>query len=382
MLTVTVYRGNKGDIHTSKVFSGLSSLAAQRRIKLQFSWRTPPQLSDCKILDRFIVWLRVNNESSSPLYLCFDMRDSGYIPHLELLQQCDAYFKRSFRTASVVTIDETLRHKIKPFGLNFECVNHYPKYDFRLRLSYVVSQQSSPAVKCKLVLRFLRNRFLGIADSTKVRSEFSFPPLTERVSNLITLVDEPTSILFLTRTWSSTKIGLSLSQLDEINNFRASTIRALRKAFGSAVGAGFADNDYARKHYPDCIASQPTDKESYTALLDSCIIAVQTVGLYGSTGWKLGEYLAAGKCIVSEPINDLLPAQLEEDKHLLTFTTPEQCVTACHRLTEDKVLARQMSNNNSDYYLAEVEPAAQVYRCLVEASSSVAHEQRCSTAHT
>jgi hypothetical protein len=366
MLTVTIYRGNQADIHTSKVYSGLSSLATQGRIKLRFSWRLPPLLSNPEVLDRFTVWLRAEQHGSQR-HICFDLRDSGEIAWPEALEKADVYYKRSFRVPAVAILRKSLRGKVKPFGLNFECVNHRPTGEFRLRLSHLISRKSGQGMDYNKIYHLLKHRFVPVNGASVSKEDFAYPTLATG-----DLSSEPTgisdgAILFLTRTWSPDQIRLPPEQLEKINTFRADIIRALRESFGTRAITGFADCSYARDHYPDCIAEHSTDKESYAGLLEACTIAVQTAGLRDSTGWKIGEYLAAGKCIVSEPISDLLPEPLEENTHLLTFSTPEECVAACQRLLDDQVLASQMQKNNRDYYLAEVEPAAQVYRCIIEA---------------
>ena len=81
------------------------------------------------------------------------------------------------------------------------------------------------------------------------------------------------------------------------------------------------------------------------------------------------EYLAASRCIVTEPLKYQLPVSLIEGKNYLSFRTPEECVGACERLLSDPEFADQMRYENHKYYLNEVEPSVLVYRCLETAMS-------------
>ena len=112
------------------------------------------------------------------------------------------------------------------------------------------------------------------------------------------------------------------------------------------------------------------DRRSFMKLLKNSLIAVATTGLHNSIGWKLPEYLASAKCIVTEPLQYELPTPLEENRNYLTFRTPEECVAACETILDSAQLAKEMRYNNYNYYIREVEPSAHMLSCIERAFST------------
>ena len=105
----------------------------------------------------------------------------------------------------------------------------------------------------------------------------------------------------------------------------------------------------------------------HVALTKECLVAVGTAGLHDSTSWKMAEYLAASRCIVSErPFYDSA-APLVEGKHYLAFTTPAECVAACERLLDDPETARALRAASYAYYSAHVRPDQVLRSCLAVA---------------
>jgi len=161
-----------------------------------------------------------------------------------------------------------------------------------------------------------------------------------------------------------------IKQLKEMNDMRVNIISSLRQQFGERFIGGLADTDFARQHYPDCLTTEKRDRRSFMKLLKNSLIAVVTTGLHNSIGWKLPEYLASAKCIVTEPLQYELPTPLEENRNYLTFRTPEECVAACETILDSAQLAKEMRYNNYNYYIREVEPSAHMLSCIERAFST------------
>ena len=121
---------------------------------------------------------------------------------------------------------------------------------------------------------------------------------------------------------------------------------------------------FAKKNYPNYLTNLETDATKYLKLVKMCLIGVTTTGLHNSIGWKLAEYLAASRCIITEPLNYSLPVSLVEGKNFLSFRTPEECVEKAKKIFNSQRLAKEMRKNNYGYYLAEIKPTVALYRCL------------------
>ena len=85
----------------------------------------------------------------------------------------------------------------------------------------------------------------------------------------------------------------------------------------------------------------------HVELSKRCFINVNTAGLHDSTSWKIPEYMAGSRCIVSEPLTYETAVPLIEGKHYLPFRTPEVCVRACEQnLSGDAESANTMRKDN------------------------------------
>ena len=89
-----------------------------------------------------------------------------------------------------------------------------------------------------------------------------------------------------------------------------------------------------------------------------------TTGLNGSNGWKLGEYVALSKAVISEPLVFQVTGDFAKEKNYLEFTDPEKLVTAATRLFDDKTLRLALMINNYRYYQAYLRPDALILNTL------------------
>jgi len=360
MLQVKVYPDISSN-HMSQIYAGLYELQASGKINLKFTRRCP---SSVRHYNRHTLWIEAEDlKNGSTRKLCFDMGDYCAINSIHRLKECDLYFKRSYHRSSIDKLPINLRAKIFPYGLNYACRSQYEKSMLRRSFIYHIVNKSlfkSPFVSLKDIskqyAKALISRYgLNVHIQPPLIRDFELKP------------DEPAKeqILFLTRVYSPDEApGVPPGQLKDLNEMRSNIIRVLKKSFGDYFIGGIARSEFAKKYYPDCITSEDTGKKNFMNLVKRCLIAVTTTGLYNSTGWKLAEYMAASRCIVSErPIYDL-PVPLQEGRHYMPFSTPDECVKACEELFNDQDLAIRMRRNNHDYYSNEIHPSALLFRCL------------------
>ena len=140
----------------------------------------------------------------------------------------------------------------------------------------------------------------------------------------------------------------------------------LGREFGDDFLGGFSHGDYAVKNYGGVLLRriEASAKESYVGLLGRHPICVATTGLHGSVGWKMGEYVAFSRAIVSGKLNYRPPGEFKPGRNYLEFDTPERCVEAARRVFADAELRRRMMRSNREYYLAHLRPEALVKRTL------------------
>lgn len=252
-------------------------------------------------------------------------------------------------------------------GLNYECASPRDRHWPARALAYLRSASVRPRMQSAYtpLLRDLATRLripASITPSTPYYQSYEMPSSTnahDRSSG---------RVLFLTRVYAlQGSSDEDSADRRAINATRIAVVRALREAFGDAFVGGVSDTPAARDYCPDCIADVATDRRTYTRMLRTADVCVTTAGRLGSNGWKLPEYVAASRCIVTEPLRYATPRPLEHGVHLREFTTPQECVAHCRELLDDAKAAAAMRQANALYYADHLRPDRLMASCLERA---------------
>lgn len=352
---IICHLGREQDLyHASHLYAGLCDLSERGLARVRFN--VPRGKLKLYTSDSLTVCLTVRRTDTEKEYLlAIDLRDRSDVLTMPLVERADVYLKRSYYEPDLAGLPPELRRKVIPFGLNYACRN---AASTRAVLS---------ALAPRMALEFLRSprkasRRLNPRSSvlyqyltTALESEFEQGPEEELER----------TVLFQTRVYEPEEI--QPDNPAEINEGRVRLVRELKKAFGPKFRGGLVPTAYAKENYPDAVSEQPTRQAQYIAWGKRSLVGVYTRGLFHSLAFKLPEYLAASKCVVSEPLRNALPAPLVAGEHYLEFRTAEECVEQCSRLLEDANLAKELRRAAWDYYRREVKPAAHVEGVLLRA---------------
>jgi hypothetical protein len=173
------------------------------------------------------------------------------------------------------------------------------------------------------------------------------------------------SVIFLTRLWCSVgKPDEVVQQFRVLNEARIELIRTLRNRLGDRFLGGLERNDVSEQLCPEYILDQDTIKTTYVASMKRCLVGVATTGLHSSIGWKFAEYVAASRCIVSQPLQPETCPGVIEGTNYLPFGTADECATACERLLNEPDLAQAMRDHNEAHYRNELEPSVMMLKRL------------------
>ena len=322
-----------GWAQTNQIVTGLCMLRRQGAIRLRWMPVADPSawphaaMVEVEIEGRRVV---------------FDMAD-GYnfdrSRYDDYLDGCDACFKRSFSRE----MNAGLRNAAKMFPLGF---------------NYDVKHPDAPApstVRFKNMVKYL---LPGVDPEWAVFGHRNFE-VQPRVSS-------PPRILFAARLWAPDLDDPALNlEREEINATRVAIIRELRRRYGSLFTGGLYDNATARTLAPELILpDSQTDRVNYLKTMHGSDICVATTGLHGSIGWKMGEYVAAGRAIVSERMRYEVPGDYAEGWHYLSFDTTEECLAHIDELTGNPFLRGELMRANHDYYLRWLRPDRLVANAL------------------
>lgn len=289
------------------------------------------------------------------LKLHYDTHDSWEIDE-EQLANSDFYFKRTFKPGIAEKLGAEGR-KLRPLGLNYAVLPNGP---------------DGRALRRSICLSVGRQRIIDIIRSLSLPDPLIFAPRLRKMWSLPEF-DAPPKALFVTGAWdphdNPQRPPESVREIHGISEARAECLRLLRKELGDRFFGGFARSPYALKHYgdlviPDCSLGT---QGNYLKLMKQYPICVTTVGLHGSVGWKLAEYVAFGKAIVTEKLNCVVPGDFSKDANYLEFSTPQECVEKVKLLLADAGLRRQMMANNAAYYHSFLRPDRLILNSIMTA---------------
>lgn len=347
---ITVY-GSMG--HTQQILTGFFMLKRQGLVNFTSKIKKSDLDSETKAYH-----VKVVLDEEITIY--YDLTD-GHEINMEELDKVDIYFKRSYLESYISSLEVSQSKKIFVLGMN------YFVFPNSIDMSNIVRSLSFNSTKAK-VGSFLKALNLPsiITNSPKLKNMEALASSQER---------ENRKILFLTRTWDPYVAGVEDPEVIEINETRANCIRALRKEFGNDFQGGFSNTDYTRKYYKDCIFENTklTRKTAYLKYIKQFPICITTTGLHGSIGWKLGEYVAMSRAIVTEKLQYALPGNFANNKNYLEFNTVDECVEQTLSLYQNDMKRFQMMNENASYYYKYLKPDSLVLNSLLQAMSLVSY---------
>lgn len=348
----------------SQVFCGLYDLRAAGEIELSFTREGFP-----RVMDRVaVVALRIEDpDTRRSINVAIDLIDGEHTASPVHHEWADVYFKSSHRPGAEGFDPE----KYLPFGVRYACTSTSETLGDRVRFAYGAGRDEQNRVidRKTWMRRIVSHPFYLIAGrhkATEIHSRipppvpfFEYPP------------DASTQdvVYYRTRVYpiDDNTGSQNVAAFEKVNDMRARTIRALRDAFGPAFLGGLRRSPYAEAHYPDIVIEEDADWRQHLRTVRTSLICVTTAGLFDSMDWKVAEYLAASRCMVSEQFKMNIPVPLEHGVHLMTFRTPDECVEHCASLLADRRRAQEMRQMGRNFYEEHVKPVSLMRNCLAAA---------------
>lgn len=101
----------------------------------------------------------------------------------------------------------------------------------------------------------------------------------------------------------------------------------------------------------DCLSKRLSANDFLRKTMESTFV-FNTPAYWDCHGWKLGEYMALGKAILSTPLSNDLPAPLIEGEHIhcVDVSSPKSLEEAIRLLLNDKAYREHLENNIQKYW--------------------------------
>lgn len=330
--------------HLKQIYTGFSLLerCGFLRVKQEF-----PSLTAFDYDIQTIVKVRFNDKCN----VIYDVHDSSRIDK-NLLKSSDFYFKRSYSSHEHNGFVGS--EKIFPLGLNYAVSTNY--VDFK------------KLQRSRLFHGFQRIR--SIAKSLRLDRLSIVPAEAICLDKLESLPDllAPSKVLYMTRVWDPDQLPDRTQRLKtiEMNEQRVECLRILSSKLGDSFLGGLSVDDYSIKTYPEYLLENEymSLKRNYLNTLKGYPICIATSGLFGSNGWKLAEYVAFSKAIVTEPLIYELPGNFSEGVNYLSFTNTNDLVDKVLFLCESTKFRNKLMMANHKYYLSYGRPDSMILNTI------------------
>jgi hypothetical protein len=344
----------------TQVFAGIFELQKDGKAAVSIA----SQIEHTELIDSLALLLEVReSRSGRRRTILIDLNDNTRFSVPEAVSWYDRIVKRSFSSPYIGKLPVDIQGKVAPYGINFNCGSPSVPV-LRLfsahHLMRVQAVGKPKAGKQRLwwqhELRFLLY-LLGRSNLSLYERDFEGSPNDSTKHG----------IFFLTRLFESNG---SADGLTTFSRERIELVKALKKGFGRRFHGGIVKNRISERYCDKELLFPKVSRRQFTRILREADIAVCTLGVGKSTPWKLGEAIAAARCIVSEPLFFELPAPLEESIHIRTYRTIEDCLKMCEELIRDRKTMRQMKEQAWCYYHLHVKADRLMERILREAFSN------------
>lgn len=104
--------------------------------------------------------------------------------------------------------------------------------------------------------------------------------------------------------------------------------------------------------------------DEYLEATRRSVAVLNTPAVHDCLGWKLGEFFALGKAIVSLPLSHPLPGEFEPDEQMVVVGSPAEAVEAVARLAADDAHRRRLEVQARRYFDEWLSPAVVAHRLL------------------
>ena len=179
-------------------------------------------------------------------------------------------------------------------------------------------------------------------------------------------VDE--QYVFFCSTFWYNEPGTGTRNDDTTNRYRVNFIRACRSIESLSFEGGLVPHRGSNvEKYPDVVSAGYSHAD-YIRNTKRSIVAFNTPALWDCHGWKLGEFLAMGKAIISTPLSNNLPAPLEHGAHIHYVDGSEESIRdAVTYIAENQRYRKKLEGGAKAYWEQWGKPSA-VFQSLFSAS--------------
>ena len=154
---------------------------------------------------------------------------------------------------------------------------------------------------------------------------------------------------------------------ENTNNERKKFIEACRKTDNCKFEGGFyaTPNHLKFEEFKSFVFSRPYSTSEYIKKTKLSNIVFNTPAVHNCHGWKLAEFLAMGKPIISTKLSYELPIDLTHGKNIHFVENADEIESSIKSIIDDQNYKNLLSKNAKTYFLQYMTPTA-IIRSITE----------------
>ena len=122
------------------------------------------------------------------------------------------------------------------------------------------------------------------------------------------------------------------------------------------------------EQYGDILIKKRIGMKEYITKQRKSAVVFNTPSVSGCHGWKLGEYLAMGKCFISMPLNNVMPGNFTDWEQCLFVRNEEELCNAVSTLRDDSNKRRELKHGARKYFEKYLAPEVVISRIIDKAA--------------
>jgi glycosyltransferase involved in cell wall biosynthesis len=191
-------------------------------------------------------------------------------------------------------------------------------------------------------------KFYPDSDFKRLLSNYITQKNRLRLSEYTNSISDNKYIFFASTFWNKQN---HCYEETETNNFRANFIRACKEIINIKFEGGFAPNT-EKGIYTDLFMDKRVHVNEYIEKIKQSACVFNTPAVFSCNGWKLGEYFALGKAIISTPLKNDLPSPLEHGINVHFVSGEEAEMTdAIEKICSDDDYRKKLEQGAHQYWL-------------------------------
>lgn len=328
-------------VYASYYIEGLYLIYGKKNVKFSMTYfKELKQSSKHDDFDHYFAFVLV--EKNNVRRVIIDFRDKNTIQK-QALRWSDVYGKVNYNSSIIELLDEESfnKKKILPIG---------PNFGVRLWSNYITIYY--------LLINYIKSiGYIGVSFRSYLsgyRWQMKRQKYEQYKSSELINKDY---VFFISSLYKNENHGPST------NSFRAAFIRACKKNVAEFEGGLYAKKDNPNiNFYSDVVTYSYVKNYNQKIKKSKCVF--NTPAVHGCHGWKLGEYMAIGKAIISMNFINQLPYELINEHHIHFVSDVSELDSAVKKIVDDDIYRLKLEKNVKEYFEKKLSPTVVINKLL------------------